>query len=595
MDATFVPFHRIPKQNCFYCLFLPELLFNPHFCPSGMRPFFVFFTAFFLCAFASVQAQDKQIEFILNTTKLVDQKVNPKDTLDKYYIQVPFAKSNILNPQIIGRKKKNSIVSIDLVYTSFREVESFDQRELNRKRLMSLKALMPQWFSDPTIQWRVIAQRDSIKSAAYGTFNGFVVRYRRPSSADIAIREKEEIKRILDCETKGRKDTTSVIIAKVTAASTGRNKTDGNRNKKAKVKSFYKIKVEPKFAGDPSGKALYRHYSEQIDFRKIKRADDAVLDKYYEYTFFVNPEGEVFDAAPLSTGVSDYVNSEIISAINSTPAWKAGKTNGNTIQYKITFFLSDKKMKVGYSDKKVNVNVLNLDMVEVVDTSHLLVRKYPRYEEFPCKPKDQTVYKAFSENPQWNNILVVSDFTGSMSPYNQQLLLWFKLNLSEQKKFRHFTFFNDGDKKNDRMKIIGKTGGIYHSDSVSFSSVEKLIDRVLSNSNGGGDTPENDMEAILSGMNQCKDCKDIVWIADNRATPRDLSLMSKIGKPVHVILCGAEGGVNPRILDFVYRNKGTLHTLDEQMNNLASLKEGQVVSIGSRDYKIIKGKFQVVF
>lgn len=555
----------------------------------------VLLTLWVLLMGLAAAAQDKQIEFILNTTKLVDQKVNPKDTAETVYLQVPFARWEIMNPEAIQKLKKSSVVSIDLVYTSFREVESFDQRELNKKRLMSLKALNPKWFSEPTIAWRVIAQRDSIKSTAYGTFNGFVIKIRKPSSDEAIKKELAALKRILDCETKGKKDTAAVIIAKVTAASTGRNKTEGNRNKKAKVKAFYKIRTEPKFAGDPTGKALYKHYAEQIDFKKLKKTEELVTDKYYEYTFYVDADGEVFDAAPLSSGVSEYTNSELVSVINSTPAWKPGKTNGNTLQYKIGFYISSKKEKVGYSDKKSHVRVMNLDLVEVVDTAHVLVRKYPRYDEFPCKPVDKTVYKAFADNPEWNNILVVSDFTGSMAPYNQQLLLWFKLNLAEQKKFKHFTFFNDGDKKSDRMKLVGSTGGIYHADSVSFSSIERAIDLVVKNGNGGGDVPENDIEAILSGIKKCKECKDIVWIADNFATPRDLALMSKIGRPVHVILCGTSGGVNLRILDFVYKNKGTLHTIDEQLKDLAKMKEGEMVTIGNRDYKIKNGRFELVF
>ena len=30
-------------------------------------------------------------------------------------------------------------------------------------------------------------------------------------------------------------------------------------------------------------------------------------------------------------------------------------------------------------------------------------------------------------HPEWNNMLVVADLTGSMSPYVGQLLLWLKL------------------------------------------------------------------------------------------------------------------------------------------------------------------------
>ncbi|MEM7372873.1 MAG: hypothetical protein AAF587_29900 [Bacteroidota bacterium] len=40
---------------------------------------------------------------------------------------------------------------------------------------------------------------------------------------------------------------------------------------------------------------------------------------------------------------------------------------------------------------------------------------------------DSTVFHVFQRNPDWNNMLVVCDFTGSMSPYTAQLLVWHKL------------------------------------------------------------------------------------------------------------------------------------------------------------------------
>jgi hypothetical protein len=45
----------------------------------------------------------------------------------------------------------------------------------------------------------------------------------------------------------------------------------------------------------------------------------------------------------------------------------------------------------------------------------------------------------------------------------------------------------------------------------------------------------------------------------------------------------------------VYKNKGTLHTIDEQLKDLAKMKDGEIVTIGNRDYKMKNGRFELVF
>ena len=53
-------------------------------------------------------------------------------------------------------------------------------------------------------------------------------------------------------------------------------------------------------------------------------------------------------------------------------------------------------------------------------------------EEFP----DSIVLNVFQRN-NWNKMLIVADLTGSMSPYVAQVLLWFRLNDSEDRA-KHF-------------------------------------------------------------------------------------------------------------------------------------------------------------
>ena len=84
--------------------------------------------------------------------------------------------------------------------------------------------------------------------------------------------------------------------------------------------------------------------------------------------------------------------------------------------------------------------------------------------------------------------------------------------------------------------------------------------------------------------------KGIVLIADNNAPPRDMALLSKIKKPVHVILCGTEvGDIELAYLQIARKTGGSLHTMEESLNELAKLKEGQTVKFGDKSYRIIQG------
>ncbi len=111
----------------------------------------------------------------------------------------------------------------------------------------------------------------------------------------------------------------------------------------------------------------------------------------------------------------------------------------------------------------------------------------------------------------------------------------------------------------------------------------------------GGDIEENDVEALNYGISTCPDCQDIVLIADNWANMRDFSLVRKIKKPVKIILCGTYNGVNIEYLDLARATGGSVHTIEEDIENLKSLNEGAEITVAGIKYKIEKGRFvQVV-
>jgi hypothetical protein len=203
--------------------------------------------------------------------------------------------------------------------------------------------------------------------------------------------------------------------------------------------------------------------------------------------------------------------------------------------------------------------------------------------------KDTTVSSVLSRNKQWNNMLIHCDLTGSMSPYSAQLFVWHRLNI-DKNKVQHFVFFNDGDMAPDNKKVAGKTGGLYYSKADNFEELKEVAFECMRNGYGG-DAPENDIEAILNGLKKCENCKDIILIADNWANMRDYEFINKIDKPIKIILCGTQFGINKQYLDLARQTKGSIHTIEEDILNLMEMKEGEEISISGHIFKIEKGRF----
>lgn len=205
--------------------------------------------------------------------------------------------------------------------------------------------------------------------------------------------------------------------------------------------------------------------------------------------------------------------------------------------------------------------------------------------------KDFVVQEVLERN-NWTEMLIVSDLTGSMHPYTSQLLLWLKLNTMDD-RIKQFLFFNDGNTTPDLEKVIGNTGGLFHSRSKEYAEIERIASQCML-SGTGSDLAENDIEALLAGMKLCPDCKENILIADNFAPIRDYALLKKINKPVRVIICGGSEGVNIEYLNLARQTGGSVHLLEEDILNLMKLNEGETLKIGASEYIITDNQFVLV-
>jgi hypothetical protein len=206
-------------------------------------------------------------------------------------------------------------------------------------------------------------------------------------------------------------------------------------------------------------------------------------------------------------------------------------------------------------------------------------------------PIDSTVFKVFTRNNNWKDMLTVMDVTGSMSPYTAQLLLWLKLN-SQLKTAKQIVFFNDNEENSTDQSVKSDTSGIWSVESLKFDKVLKTCYKAMA----GGEHIENNLESIFYAVKKFPgQKKNIVMVADNWEDPCDMKLLPKLKElniPVHIIVCGVTNVMNTNYLDIAYATGGSVHTMEEDLEQLSKISEGKQVKIGALKFLLQGGRFK---
>jgi hypothetical protein len=203
---------------------------------------------------------------------------------------------------------------------------------------------------------------------------------------------------------------------------------------------------------------------------------------------------------------------------------------------------------------------------------------------------DSTLIKIFQRQPSWKNMLVVMDVTGSMSPYTAQLLVWIKAN-QKLNTFKQIVFFNDDDENSTNQLTVQDNTGMWDIDS---KNSDKVIDKAFTAMQQGMHN-ENDLEAICYAIKKFpENKKNVVLIADNWENPCDMHLLEYLKTqqiPVKVVVCGVTDRLNTLYLDIAYTTGGSVHTMEEDLINLAKLGDGKMFKLGNIKFKMLGGKF----
>jgi hypothetical protein len=498
----------------------------------------------------------------------------PKE--DSLTIVIPMQFNEAITNSLINNIAPIEIYSINLVYTQYKLSEQFNQAQLNEKRMDKLYQKMPLIKNNAMIKWLLTEQTDcQDKNTCLDFFHGIVIK----------LKDKATIKEI--------------------------NLLDDYYNlyKSAYINTYTsKVIKELPLGFIEQCDTVVKKVRSSFQLAKIKTISfesDYKLIKYLNKNLKINPQFTlhfIFDKENNLEFHPDYPlpvkQKEVLNYVRNNVIIKRAKYQNNFTdsEFEIAFdFRTLKQIKVNQKLYLPNGNLVNEDealftsvksiQCKSIDT---VTKRTQIYKQSP-----DLILKVLDRNKQWKNCLVVTDVTGSMYPYLAQFKLWHQQNILYSTN-RQFVFFNDGNRTPDKNKVAGKVGGVYFIKTAHFDSLMNLLQLAMLRGNGG-DIPENNIEAVLTGIKRGQQIKEVIMIADNMATPRDLDLLSQVRVPIRLILCGTHTGpFNVNYLNMIKKNKGSIHTIEEDLNGLSSIKEGEIIQLEGYKYVYKKGSFKLI-
>lgn len=533
-----------------------------------------------ICAISGLYGQVKTDNLPSNLRTFVTPKlVFPQSDSNVVLLEMGF---NDADPR--KRLKKidpSRIESISLAYSKYRLSNTFDQKALNMKRMSELYEVMPEIQNNTDIKWYWFEQTGCDNpETCKEYFHGFVIFLKSTAGTE---RKESEIA-LLD------------YYATVYEGLSDTRKMDSliRIGKLKLTKKCDTLVLRKPIKGNKMPRAKSWTTEDCEDFAKMIKTELAKSDTVK----LVIDADEKGDFLSLENPTQFIKSKKILRFVSNhfhvTPGRQynqkiQSRVYGRFYRYKQSYKMEFKTLPLINGSDTTDIErflyaTVRTEVCDYLDTSMLKLGKGL------LSHTQNTVIKVFDRNRNWKNCLVATDVTGSMFPYLAQFQMWHKNNLEKDNGNHDFIFFNDGDNLPDMLKTTGSVGGLYYIKTYDFEKLVITMKTAMLKGNGG-DIPENNIEAILEGLKNNPEIKEVIMIADNNATPRDLELLSKVKVPIRLILCGTQNGINPAYLTMIRNNKGSLHTMDQDLLEIFKLGEGQSLKIEGKTYKVKNGQF----
>lgn len=513
-------------------------------------------------------------------TRISTPKLNAVE--NEFTILLEMGFNHSISKNKLAKIVVEEIESISLVYSRYKLNNEFNQAQLNANRLEKLYANIPGLSSNKNIKWYWIEQTGCNSSEdCNNLFHGFVITLKKIDE----IREAEisfldyytNLYEEADVSTSGMD---SIIRIKrlpfIKICDTILERQINTRNKMARIFGFNK------------------EIKKKVN-KKLKRINKEFAET--SLNLIINTSGK-FQSTNLL--VESEENKNIIQLLNNEMRISPARYFGKKILTKatVTIKLDQKEVDITLMQTPIlpDSQQFNLDKFLYVTTNRLKCEYVDTSKRVLGRQNYKTndvVLRAFERNSHWENCLIATDVTGSMYPYLAQFKVWHKKHLELNKGNHDFVFFNDGDNKPDHTKITGAVGGNYYVKTSNQDVLFETLNKSMKNGSGG-DGPENNIEAVIEGVKMNNKVKAVIMIADNYATPRDLQLLSQVKLPIRLIVCGASSGINTAYLEMVRKNKGSIHTMEDDLYNLFELKENDFFILDGINYYIKDGKIRTL-
>jgi hypothetical protein len=542
--------------------------------------------ASFLCFLAcSSYSKSISIDEILDKKPQVVTKMLQPTHPSYLLLETAFNQLNFKN-DALSKVDIQLVERVDFSYSGYKENRGFDQLNLNRKRLIALKQKLPLAFEE-NVEWNVFEQKKSIeKTQAKAFFHGFIIYYRAKPSKDFTSKELSFID--------------DYLAGKATAEELSSSYAKGDAELTYKV-SIEKPKSMFRYESTASWDFCKTHPDKRVtlwnpvyhsgcdglrnDVSNALKNGKPLHSVHNGYlSFAMSKKAKISDIKVFDNDVFEDIEA-IQNSVSDLKGWKIPKKTKTDSAYKFII-----RFNINLGHTKHEVKVTDIQLYNVMKAVPAVIPSFSVFNN--TGERDSLFIKFFQRNKELNNAAVVCDVTGSMSPYTAQLLKWQQLQFANNKDENQvFCFFNDGDTKPQSAKVIGATGGIYLQKVSSFDEMKSLATKAMM-AGGGGDTPENNYEAVIETINAYPETKTIIMVADNYAPPRDIELIGMVKRPMKIIVCGAYNGINPAYLNAARKSGATIHTIEDDINNLQKMTVGEKLTIGGVEYKLTKHGFE---
>lgn len=529
---------------------------------------FIFCAVLLFSSQAITQVQvDNEIERILKITPRFVDKYTPIKTSNTFVLRAAFNATTFEEDSLLYLLNDKIVLKIDLIYTTFKKNESFDQHTLNRKRLHYLFLKIPSIQQQQAIEWGLIAQtacKTPEEGAAY--FHGLVIKYKERPSAASSLIEQQFIKASMyenvpyyAFETYLKKECEKVIV----------DSTGGLVVKKDPV--F----IAPEFFQGIGARKSY--FSRNLKFPGAAVTRDTRI----EIVFEIDKTGKIEHIQIPNSTISTEYERELLRFVRAMPDWKPASYDGRSIASTVHFSV-DYLARGSIIPSEISATPI-LTIIPI-DT--------PKFDYSKVRPNASSQQiGGMLEKINYKRTILVCDVTGSMAPYNAQVMKFLeKKYTAKDTLVRQIVYFNDGNNRPDKTKKTGQVGGIYITEPANLQqAIDQLVLAMAAGS--GGDLEENVIEALLAAQSACPDCQSLTLIADNTANPRDMNLLSKLTKPVQLIMCSSGNVLNESYLTIAYKTNGTILFNGKKISNLQTFENGATVQVGMITYVLNNGKF----